>query len=46
MVWPITYLIKTMHLTFAIVTQDNNDNNNNHEVLEDNNIINDKSFDH
>jgi hypothetical protein len=47
MVWPITCLIKTMHLTFAIVAQDNNDNNNNQlEVLEDNNITNDKSFDH
>jgi len=46
MVWPITYLIKTMHLTFAIVAQDNNDNNNNQlEVLEDNNITN-ESFDH
>jgi hypothetical protein len=47
MVWPITCLIKTMHLTFAIVAQDKNDNNNNQSgVLEDNNITNDKSFDH
>lgn len=47
MVWPVTCLIKTMCLTFAIVAQDNNDNNNNQlEVLEDNNITNDKSFDH
>jgi len=46
MVWPITCLIKTMHLTFAIVAQDNDNNNNQLEVLEDNNITNDKSFDH
>jgi hypothetical protein len=46
MVWLITCLIKTMHLTFAIVAQNNNDKNNNQlEVLEENNIINDKSFD-